>query len=323
MQKGTQSPVTITRSLSAQSVRSSMQMSYQAQTDSRAVAVSSSLGQTYSKGANDIPVPNARASDGSITDDTVVPDPSTGTSATYQAHRAGTWGSDSNYKWTNSLTGYAASGTFNSSSPFGNQTIPDFSGVYTNPPATAGKSNVVTLTLTDGSDGSTGSNTATVRFHDPYEGWQHATNVQVHPVSLSGAIDAPHPDWSYLLVIDNNSSQPLAQSLNQSTTLSTTESGTIGGEVSLGPLGIAALKANESITVGHEHSVTYGTTTTFTGGPHKRTAFFAAMSYEVRTGGRCDVYGGSGYNGTANWTGIWSSGQVSPGSIEENKPQVP
>lgn len=155
----------------ATSANASGSASATAYPDSRDVAVSSSLEPTYSKGADGTPVPNARAGDGSITDDTVVPDPIAGASVTYQAHRAGTWGSDSSYKWACSLTSYGSSGVFNSSSLFGNKTIPDFSGVYNSPPATAGKSDTVTLTLTDGSDGSTGSNTATVRFHDPTENW--------------------------------------------------------------------------------------------------------------------------------------------------------
>ncbi len=139
--------------------------------DSRGVTIGSSLGQTYSKGANNVPQSNVRASDGSITDDTVVPDPVAGTPVTYSPSYSGSWGNDSNYKWACSLTSYGSSGVFNSSSLFGNKTIPSFSGVYNSPPATAGKSDTVTLTLTDGSDGSTGSNTATVRFHDPTENW--------------------------------------------------------------------------------------------------------------------------------------------------------
>ena len=153
------------------SVSAGASASAAARQDSREVTISSSIGQTYHKGNNNVPELNVRAGDGSITDDTVVPDPSTGTSVTYQAHRAGTWGSDSTYTWACSLTNYGSSGVFNSSSLFGNQTIPDFSGVYNNPPATAGKSDTVTLTLTDGSDGSVGSNTATVKFHNLTENW--------------------------------------------------------------------------------------------------------------------------------------------------------
>ena len=64
VQKGTNSPVTITRSLSAQSVRTQLQMSYQAQTDTRALTLGTSSA-TFHKDQNtglrvpDIPDPDS------------------------------------------------------------------------------------------------------------------------------------------------------------------------------------------------------------------------------------------------------------------------
>lgn len=307
--KGKDSPITITRTLSATCPMGIInQILYYAAVDSRAVSVGSSLGQTYHKGANDIPEANVRAGDDSITDDTVVPDPATGTAMTYSPYYSGSWSDDSNYKWACSLTSYSDAGVFNSSSLFGNKTIPPFSGVYDNPPATAGKSDTVTLTLTDGSDGTTGSNTATVKFHDPYENWQRDGSKTVqHPTLLNqnGAINRDG-DWTDLGPMDNPSPAPLTQAIGRSWSFSKTQTGTIGGQASLGPAGIAAFQANESIAVGETSTATLSETTTFTAAPWTRIECYEAPFWEERHG-TCDVYGSDGYQGTADWAGVYAS----------------
>ena len=120
-------------------------------------------------------VANVRQPDGSLTDDIPVP-PIDGTAVIYHATLSGNWGKNSSFNWECPLMDpdkvpfNFASGTFNSTSVFGNQTqtIDDFSGVYYEPPASSGVSEVVTLTVTDGGDGAVAANKYTIRFHHPH-----------------------------------------------------------------------------------------------------------------------------------------------------------
>jgi len=156
--------------------------------DSRDVMITSNLSTPsnptyYTDPITHLKVANVRQPDGSMTDDITAPpltvaglSPPAGTSATYSGVLSGTWGQNSTYQWSCTLTSPTAfsslpiSGTFNSTAFLGNntQTIPSFSGTYYNPPASDGKSDTVTLKITDGVDGSVAANTYTVRFHHPY-----------------------------------------------------------------------------------------------------------------------------------------------------------
>ena len=87
------------------------------------------------------------------------------------------------------------------------------------------------------------------------------------------------------------------------------------GQQSLGPAAIAAFQVNESIAIGQTFSYTYTTQITYTGAAHTFTQFYGAMAYEDRYG-TCDIYGSSGYQGKTAWTGRWTAGLTSPGSLE-------
>ena len=300
--------------------------------DNRDVTISSNFpSPTYSKGTVDASHPtgqwaNVRSSNGSMSDDTITPDAS-GTSAIYYPNYTG-WGKNSTYNWTASLIPASgkpmtSTGVFNSTALFGNVTIPNFTGTYYNPPAADGSSDTISLSLKDGQDGAVGANTYTIHFHAPITNWKRLTIVR-HPVALvKGTVNSPHPDWTYLMTIDNLSSQNLTQSITSAVSVSVTETTTMTGQQTLGAPSVAAFQANEGITNGKTYTYTYTTQSTFTyttqstftGGPQALTQFYAAMSYEDRSG-TCDIYAANGFQGTTTWFGRWSSGAVSSGSIE-------
>ena len=100
---------------------------------------------TYYKGPGNTQVPNVRAADGSMTDDTVVSTNDGTTPATYYPNYSGTWSSDSDYEWSGApeyIGSTICSGVFNSSAPFGNITIPDYQAIYTNSGAADGTCDV-------------------------------------------------------------------------------------------------------------------------------------------------------------------------------------
>lgn len=248
--------------------------------------------------------------------DTLAPEPGNTLSVEYfPIYNQGSWSSGSQFHWHSNDYSPDWDGEFNT---FFHPNVPSPYVNYTNTPTTPGSNDYITLKLTDSNDGAEATNNYSVQFHAQYENWGHAPIIETHPLPLSQVFDDPHPEWTYLMTIDNGGSEPLSQKMTGSVTLSQTESGTIGGETSLGPPGVAAFKANESITVGHTHSYTYSTETTFTGAPHKRTRFYTAMSWEHRLNGVVDVYAANGFQGTPTWEGVWSSGTVSVGVREQD-----
>lgn len=297
---------------------SGMYLKYIAQFDSRNVAIQSDLEPTFYKDpATGGPKQNTRIPSGFMVADTVAPDSSGG--GTQQIgymplYLRSSWGTGSSYQWQFSSGGTSIdpqSGTFNTllydvSSPVIRYYL------TTNGP---GSSEYVTLKLTDSKDGAIASNNYSILFHGAYEQWQRKMTVR-YPVALvKGGVNDVHPDWTYLTTISNGSSQNLVHNLTSAVTLSTTLTATISGQQTLTPAAIAAFQLNESISVGKTYTYAYTAQNTFTGAPHTLTQFFAAMSYESRTG-TSDVYAKNGFQGNFGWQGIWASGVVSPGSLE-------
>lgn len=184
-QQGTNSPVTITRSLSAQSVRAQINMSYQAQTDSRAVTIGSSLGQTNDKSTTKfdsngvaLPEPVVDGDDGTYIavtvkpckdDSQTLPDGDTFSRITYSASPVGSWTPKSSYHWN-------VSDEDDTVGPDGTFTLPDdppFSITAAYSPADASQPVHVSIDVTDaGSDGAKATGKAVINFHDPTENWQ-------------------------------------------------------------------------------------------------------------------------------------------------------
>lgn len=145
------------------------------QPDSRQVTISSNFDSptTYhSDPVHHHQIQNVRQPDGSMAADIPVPS-ILGTPATYSPIISGNWGSNSTYSWQSSLPNsshqtLSETGIFNSTDLLGNKTIPGVAGIYYNPPVSDRNSDTITLTLKDGVDGATASNTYTVRFHHPH-----------------------------------------------------------------------------------------------------------------------------------------------------------
>jgi hypothetical protein len=291
--------------------------------DTRLAMITSSLEPTnhkeFNAGNQPIIVPDTRDSDGTMTANTCIPDVGTSNEVIFSGHALGNWSPNSSYLMHcdcddppgGSDSAYTVSGNF---------TMPDDPLCSLSDTYDAGFPVHTYLHLTDATDGFQATTNYYVSFHPQYDQWQHATVFDRHPYSLTGGFNDPHPDWTYLDLISNGGSSPLSQTFTGSVTISITESGTIGSQQTLNVAGHLAFQANESINVGSTVSYTYSQSTTLTSGAHKDTQFYAAMSYENRSGGLCDTYDVHGYEGSQPWTGTWTSGSTSVGTIEQDHP---
>jgi hypothetical protein len=297
-------------------------LSLSATVDSRAVSISSNLGQTYKR-------PTAQPAGGwtqavPILDqpqpeyeyaDTVAPDASSlfihpTVDISYSASPIGNWSTNSSYLWNFMISGYSTNGTFQPGS------IGGVSNTYINAPTGPGTQEAAIIHLTDAGDGAEATYYYYVNFHAPFENWTR-TSVLDHPLVLVDANENVNTsgDWSLIMIIDNDSPTPLSLQTTNTTSFSKTLSGTIGGQQSTGPDVAAAFQANESITVGVTSSVSVADQTTFTGHAYTRTRFFGAQTWEERWG-TCSVWSINGYQGDTTWYGVYAPnpGQVSIGS---------
>ena len=199
------------------------------------------------------------------------------------------------------------SGTFNSTAWFGNKTVPSFSGVYDNPPASDGASDTITLKLTDGQDGATGTGKYTIRFHAPIpsNGWtRDPKSPIIHPLPTSGPSSPQFiGEWTMVGPYPNRGTENAITTFSISTSSASSASGTIGATegVNLDAAVVkGAFQANESVTEGQTYTVTATQGTTVTTAPGYESYIFWGVGVEHRFG-KCDVYAANGYQGAYDW----------------------
>ncbi len=159
--------------------------------DTRAVTISSNLGQTYHKGsqvdAHGVALPEADTPtvSGVGLATTVVPyvnspsadttpDGNCSSNIIYTSHPIGSWADASTYSWQAKI-GITDGQTLNG--PFGPNTLPGDLGLQYVPAdepggnVSAGSQEQITITLKDAQDGASATNTYNVTFHAPTENW--------------------------------------------------------------------------------------------------------------------------------------------------------
>jgi len=298
--------VTLTRTLSVSiSPGGRFNLIYTAAQDSRAVTISSSLGQTYSKGADGKPALNKPGSDGTLQDDTKVP----GTffnrlGVTYGANPIGGWSSGSQYNWNLALDSISNSGTFNPASIY--PTGDNYSGGSI---VKDGAREHAFIRLTD-SNPEAASATANywITFHNPVSGWVRNTMIY-HPLPVGGPPDPNNiGEWKLYTTASNNNpsgTPPSIVSCALGTSVTDTVGGTIGGSQTstLSADDVSqAFQTNESMTFSTAKSTSSTETYTAQNPAGYTTYVYYGVSSTDRAG-TCDVWGTNGYQGISPWNG--------------------
>ena len=181
--------------------------------------------------------------------------------------------------------------------------------VYATPPvygATSSGKHLYHLTVVPG------QNSVTLPLRTLGASLSYATALVTSSPSV-GIIYSVQQDTREVMISSNFPN--LTYSKGGAASVSVTETATITGQQTLGAPSVAAFQANEGITNGKTYAHTYTTQSTFVGAPQALTQFYAAMSYEDRSG-TCDMYAANGFQGATTWFGRWSSGATSVGEIE-------
>ena len=168
--------------------------------DTRAVTITSSLGQTAHKSTThvdsngialpDLDVPDA---DGTTNATTVKPDPTVDELIAYKATPIGAWAANSAYFW------HIVQGNPYVSLPGGTFTLPsdlpnNYSALYSLASTKTGDGREhVYIHLTSASDGANATNNYYISWHDAGENWQNqGSSVEITP-KLFGASDSAQP----------------------------------------------------------------------------------------------------------------------------------
>lgn len=198
--EGKDSPVTITRTLSAQCYMGVLQMQYQADQDSRILTISSGIEDSYYKGGADpermsYSHKNERQPDGSISVDCAVV-PNTGITGgggyhadvTLTANPVGFLNLSPYYHWNTD------GGSVSEMDSGLNQTISphyDFNAGASSA-ATLGASSKIKVSVTD-DDGAKAESNYTIRWHYPVENWAASDKATEIAPTIYGSADGTQP----------------------------------------------------------------------------------------------------------------------------------
>ena len=287
-------------------------LSFAAVKDDRGVTVSSSADTTYSRAFDKFnnPYPKANIPDaGGVThadQKAAAPGGLFGIffvptiDNTYKGNAFGNWQNNSQFNWSETLTGAYPSGYF--SMPRGPLNFPLSYSRDQAPPKSISH---VKIECVDSVDGAKATGNYFVTFHSIYEDWVIATDIQ-HPRPFL----VHKEDWSPIMVIDNPTDNDVKVKFTKEWKTTLTEKVTIGAELSAGSEGAIEAKNSVGIEVGRSDEYKVSTEYEFVGARKTFTRFYIGLTWEDMSG-ICSGWGGSGYINDYVWTGmkgstIWS-----------------
>jgi hypothetical protein len=221
-------------------------------------------------------------------------------SLTFSANYIGGWADVNDidsYKWSDSQSGYSASGNF------GPDEIGDFSPSYlwSADTTTFPLTSHVHLTATDGVDGAVGDAYANVTFHKSVENIVETNEID-HPIKPTNANATMHDFYAADPVaaslwqqfgdeLDCHGSAVPSQAAGTSVTVSYSLS--LSSDITIGE---EPLEAQYGVTGGASYAYTYSATTTITGEPYADIQWMVAPKW-VEHQGNQDCYTAQGFAG--------------------------